>query len=99
MKKQSGNAYNMVALVFLLLSVVTCLCTSLIVTENINLPDALVPPTDVPLPTQGIARTSVPTITPTELPPPTWTPSPPPGATQPPADADVNNATPVISPT
>lgn len=82
MGQGSKAIFNTISLIFLLLTLVVCLCTVGVLADAIAVPDSLVPATDVPLPTLGVKGTLPPTASPTAtntgtpLPPPTWTPSP-----------------------
>ena len=70
MGQGSNGIINVLSILFLLLSLATCLCTGAILTDTVAVPDSLAPQTEVPLPTldsvggNSDAPVAIPTTTP-----------------------------------
>lgn len=72
--QESNSIYNIVSIVFLVLSLCICLTTVGMISGAVPVPGPLEPATDVPLPTLGTPASLTPTNTFTVTPQPTWTP-------------------------
>lgn len=80
---KNDTLYNIVSIMFVLLSVMVCLITIAWSTGTINVPSALAPSTDVPIPPTVPRYTFTPSLTPqatrtplpTDAPRATWTPT------------------------
>jgi hypothetical protein len=65
----TNGTYNIVAVVFLALTLTTCFCTLLIMADVVGVPSSIAPVTDVPQPTLRLVPTldTRPTLTPTPV--------------------------------
>ncbi len=74
MQQESNSIYNIISVVFLVLSLLICLVTVGWVSGAVPVPGGLSPATDVPTPTQRVFPTFTPSPTNTPTLQPTWTP-------------------------
>jgi len=94
-----STTYNLISLTFLVLAVLICLLTAGILSETVPVPDPLIPPTDIDIPTLQARVIWTPSFTPlpSDTPPPTNSPTP--SATPTETATQTETATPTEGPT
>lgn len=78
--RQGSSIYNVVSVIFLILTLVICLLTVVWVSDTVAVPDFLAPSTDIPLPPTrpNVTWTPSATVSVTPSPRATWTVEPSP---------------------